>query len=83
MEIDAFFSPGNTGAIVVASALIMGRVKGIRKPALCTFVPNTKNETTLLIIKKEQFCLWCQKVLSQELSIVDEPQYDNGAKLFN
>lgn len=48
-KIDAFFSPGNTGAIVVASALIMGRVKGIRKPALCTFVPNIKNETTLLL----------------------------------
>src|SRR5208337_2771075 len=33
-EIDAFFSPGNTGALVVASALILGRVKGIKKPAL-------------------------------------------------
>lgn len=39
-EIQAFFSPGNTGALVVASALILGRVKGIKKPALVTFLPN-------------------------------------------
>ncbi len=39
-EIDAFFSPGNTGALVVASALILGRVKGVKKPALVTFLPN-------------------------------------------
>lgn len=40
-EIDAFFSPGNTGALVLASALIMGRVKGVKKPALVAYLPNT------------------------------------------
>lgn len=49
MEIDAFFSPGNTGAIVVASALIMGRVPGIKKPALATFMPNTNGSANLLL----------------------------------
>jgi glycerol-3-phosphate acyltransferase PlsX len=49
MEIDAFFSPGNTGAIVVASALIMGRPKGIKKPALGTLIPNMMGTATLLL----------------------------------
>lgn len=49
MEIDAFFSPGNTGAIVVASALIMGRAGKIKKPALATFVPSKKGQATLLL----------------------------------
>lgn len=40
-EIDAFFSPGNTGAIVVAASLVLGRVKGVKKPALITPVPNS------------------------------------------
>lgn len=37
-EIDAFFSPGNTGAIVVGASLILRRVEGVKKPALATFV---------------------------------------------
>lgn len=49
MEIDAFFSPGNTGAIVVGSALIMGRAAGIKKPALATFIPNKVGRANLLL----------------------------------
>ena len=49
MEIDAFFSPGNTGAIVVASSVIMGRTKGIKKPALATVVPNSYGKVNLLL----------------------------------
>lgn len=37
-ELDAFFSPGNTGAIVVGASLILRRVEGVKKPALATFV---------------------------------------------
>ncbi len=49
MEIDAFFSPGNTGAIVVASSLIMGRTKGIKKPALGAYMPNNVGNYNLLL----------------------------------
>ncbi len=49
MEIGAFFSPGNTGAIVVASALIMGRVGKIKKPALAAFIPTQTGKATLLL----------------------------------
>ena len=37
-ELDAFFSPGNTGAIVVGASLILRRINGVKKPALATFV---------------------------------------------
>ncbi|MGL4388653.1 MAG: phosphate acyltransferase PlsX [Brevinema sp.] len=37
-ELDAFFSPGNTGAIVVGASIILRRVAVIKKPALATFV---------------------------------------------
>lgn len=37
-ELDAFFSPGNTGAIVTGAALILKRAPGIKKPALATFL---------------------------------------------
>ncbi|MGC8764655.1 MAG: phosphate acyltransferase PlsX [Brevinematia bacterium] len=48
-EIDAFFSPGNTGAIVVASSIILGRIKGIKKPALVSLMPNIEGRTNLLL----------------------------------
>ncbi len=48
-EIEAFFSPGNTGAIVVAASLILGRVKGLKKPALAAFVPNIKGNASLFL----------------------------------
>ncbi len=48
-KIDAFFSPGNTGAIVVAASLILGRVKGIKKPALASIVPNTEGGSNILL----------------------------------
>lgn len=49
MEIDAFFSPGNTGAIVVAASIIMGRSKGIKKPALAAYMPNNGGLYNLLL----------------------------------
>ncbi len=48
-QIDAFFSPGNTGAIVVAAAIILGRVKGVKKPALATFMPNIDGGANILL----------------------------------
>ena len=48
-EIDAFFSPGNTGAIVVAASLILGRIKGIKKPALVSLMPNIDKKVNLFL----------------------------------
>lgn len=39
-EADAFFSAGNTGAILAAGIFIIGRIKGIDRPALATVLPS-------------------------------------------
>ena len=36
---DAFFSAGNSGAVLVASVLFSGRVRGIHRPAIGVFLP--------------------------------------------
>jgi glycerol-3-phosphate acyltransferase PlsX len=38
-EADAFFSAGNTGAILAAGLFIIGRIKGIDRPGLTTTLP--------------------------------------------
>lgn len=38
-EADAFFSCGNTGAILTAGLLIVGRIKGISRPGLLSTLP--------------------------------------------
>lgn len=48
-EINAFFSPGNTGALVLGSALILGRIEGISMPALVTFLPNLQGGANILL----------------------------------
>jgi phosphate acyltransferase len=36
---DAFVSAGNTGAVLSASTLILGRIKGVSRPTIGTFIP--------------------------------------------
>ena len=48
-EIDAFFSPGNTGALVLSSVLVLGRIKNIKKPALAAPMPNTEGKANILL----------------------------------
>ena len=45
---DAFISAGSTGALLRAATLVVKRVKGIRRAALCPEIP-TKTGSTLLI----------------------------------
>lgn len=35
-----FFSAGSTGACLAAGTLVMGRIKGVSRPALCTVIPS-------------------------------------------
>lgn len=44
---DAFVSAGNTGAVVAASTLIIGRLDGVERPTIGTFMPNESGITTL------------------------------------
>ncbi len=48
-EGDAFVSAGNSGAIMAGALLRIGRIKGIHRPALATFMPSFGNGVNLLI----------------------------------
>jgi phosphate acyltransferase len=44
---DAFVSAGNTGAVMAASTLIIGRIPGVGRPTIGAFMPNESGITTL------------------------------------
>ncbi len=44
----AFVSAGSTGAILTGSTFIIGRIRGIERPALATVLPNTKGFSFLI-----------------------------------
>ena len=45
---DGVVSSGSTGAVLSCGVLILGRVRGISRPALCPALPNAKGGITLL-----------------------------------
>lgn len=45
---DALVSSGSTGAVLAAGVLMLGRIKGISRPALCPRIPNLRGTGTLL-----------------------------------
>lgn len=47
-EVDAFVSAGNTGALLAGATLLVGRIKGVERPALAPLLP-TKRGYSLLI----------------------------------
>lgn len=47
-EADAFVSAGNTGALLTGATIIVGRIKGIERPALGTLLPTEKGFTMML-----------------------------------
>ena len=55
-QADAFLSAGSTGAILVGGLFIVGRIKGIDRPALTGFFTNPKGYTVLLDIGANADC---------------------------
>ncbi|MDR3136396.1 MAG: phosphate acyltransferase PlsX [Coriobacteriales bacterium] len=47
-QADAFFSSGSTGAIMAAATLFVGRIKGVKRPAIATLIPAPKGHVLLL-----------------------------------
>jgi glycerol-3-phosphate acyltransferase PlsX len=47
-EVDAFLSAGNTGAFMAGSLLLVGRIKGIDRPALGSVIPTINGKSLLL-----------------------------------
>ena len=46
---EAFVSAGNTGAVMSHSTLILGRIDGVSRPTIGTFLPTTESYPTLLV----------------------------------
>lgn len=53
---DAFVSAGNTGAVVATSLLVLGRLPGVRRPAIAQFVPNRTDGFVLLDLGATKDC---------------------------
>ncbi len=47
-DICGLVSAGSTGAIIAGGQLILGRIRGVKRPALCPAIPNVNNGVTLL-----------------------------------
>ena len=45
---DGLVSSGSTGAVLTAGVLVLGRQKGVSRPALCPIIPNHKGGGTFL-----------------------------------
>ena len=55
-EADAFFSAGSTGATMAAATLVMGRIRGVHRPAIATVLPTTGAPTVLLDVGANADC---------------------------
>ena len=47
-EADGLVTSGSTGAVLTAGVLVLGRIKGVSRPALCPLIPNHKGGATFL-----------------------------------
>ena len=55
-EAQGLVSAGNTGAVVTSCLLHLGRLKGVRRPAIATFVPSPKGGAILLDVGANSDC---------------------------
>lgn len=55
-DADAFFSAGSTGACMAAATLVMGRVKGVSRPAIATVIPTAGPPVVLLDVGANADC---------------------------
>ena len=47
-DICGLVTAGSTGATIVGGQLILGRIRGVKRPALCPAIPNSRGSVTLL-----------------------------------
>jgi glycerol-3-phosphate acyltransferase PlsX len=55
-ETDALVSAGNTGAVVAASLLTLGRVEGVERPAIATVLPTPQGNVVILDVGATSDC---------------------------
>lgn len=47
-QVDAAVSAGNTGALMATARFVLGMVKGVDRPAICTLMPKSNGHTHIL-----------------------------------
>lgn len=47
-SVDGFISAGSTGALLTGATLIVGRIKGVDRPAMAPFIPTQKGASLLI-----------------------------------
>lgn len=55
-EAEAFISAGNTGAVMAFSLLALGRLRGVKRPALAAFFPTRRGFTLVLDVGANADC---------------------------
>jgi len=55
-EIDAFVSAGNTGAVYASTLMSLGRIRGVRRPTIGTYMPTENKGTTLFDVGANPNC---------------------------
>jgi len=55
-EADGLVSAGNTGAVVASSLLTLGRIPGVRRPGIATFLPSPTGGAVLLDVGANSDC---------------------------
>ena len=53
---DGFFSAGNTGATMAAATLVIGRIKGVSRPAIATVLPTAGTPCVMLDVGANADC---------------------------
>ena len=51
-----FFSAGSTGACLAAATLVVGRIKGVARPALCTIIPSPSRPVVMCDVGANADC---------------------------
>ena len=81
-EAQGFFSAGSTGACMAAATLVMGRIKGIKRPAIVTALPTPTGMTVMCDLGANADCraeylvqfAYMGRVFAQAVLGIDEPQ---------
>ena len=55
-QAQAFVSAGNTGAVVAASTLVLGRIKGVSRPGIAAPVPSRKGPCVVIDVGANIYC---------------------------
>ena len=55
-DVDAFVSAGNTGAQMAATLINLGRINGVHRPAIGSFIPSEKGVTLLIDVGANSEC---------------------------